>query len=78
MGIPPSEAQDGGPVALVQDGDRVSIDAHTNSIELHVDPKELAERRERWKAPPLKATRGTLYKYIKNVSSASEGCITDG
>jgi dihydroxy-acid dehydratase len=71
------EAQTGGPIALVQDGDRISIDAVRNRIDLLVDPAELTRRRESWKAPALKATRGTLYKYIKNVKSASEGCVTD-
>jgi len=71
------EAQSGGPIALVKDGDVINIDAVSNRIDLAVDPAELARRREAWKAPPLKATRGTLFKYIKNVKSASEGCVTD-
>ncbi len=71
------EAQDGGPIALVRDGDRISIDAKQRVVDLEVPADELARRRESWKAPPLKATRGTLYKYIKNVKSASEGCVTD-
>jgi dihydroxy-acid dehydratase len=71
------EAQEGGPVALVRDGDRIRIDARENKIELEVPETELAARRKAWKAPPLKATRGTLYKYIKAVKSASEGCVTD-
>jgi dihydroxy-acid dehydratase len=71
------EAQSGGPIALVKDGDVISIDAVSNRIDLGVEPAELAKRGEAWKAPPLKATRGTLYKYIKNVKSASEGCVTD-
>ena len=71
------EAQDGGPIALVQNGDRVTIDAEKNAIDLHVSDEELASRRAAWVAPPLKARRGTLYKYIKNVKSASEGCVTD-
>ena len=71
------EAQEGGPIALVEDGDEIRIDAKRQSIELDVDATELARRRERWTAPPLKATRGTLYKYIKTVKSASEGCVTD-
>ena len=71
------EAQDGGPIALVQNGDRVTIDADKNAIDLHVSDEELASRRAAWVAPPLKARRGTLYKYIKNVKSASEGCVTD-
>ena len=71
------EAQDGGPIALVKDGDAITIDAKKRSIVLEVDDAELAKRRERWTAPPLGATRGTLFKYIKNVKSASEGCVTD-
>jgi len=71
------EAQEGGPIALVEDGDEIRIDAKQQSIEMEVDAEELARRRERWTAPPLKATRGTLYKYIKTVKSASEGCVTD-
>ena len=71
------EAQEGGPIALVEDGDEIRIDAKQQSIEMEVDAEELAQRRERWTAPPLKATRGTLYKYIKTVKSASEGCVTD-
>lgn len=71
------EAQLGGPIALVQDGDTISIDAVSNTIELHVSPEELAKRRESWVAPPLKVTQGTLYKYTKIVQDASHGCITD-
>jgi dihydroxy-acid dehydratase len=71
------EAQSGGPIALVRDGDVITIDAVQNRIDVNIEPAELAKRREAWKAPPLKATRGTLYKYIKNVKSASEGCVTD-
>lgn len=71
------EAQVGGPIALVRDGDIISVDAVKNTIELEVDPEELERRRAAWKAPPLKVTKGTLYKYIKNVEDASRGCITD-
>lgn len=72
------EAQVGGPIALVQDGDRITVDAEKNRIDfLDVTPQELATRRATWQAPPLKATRGTLFKYIKSVKSASEGCVTD-
>lgn len=71
------EAQVGGPIALVQDGDVISVDAVKNTLELHVSPEELEKRRAAWKAPPLKAHQGTLYKYIKVVSDASHGCITD-
>ena len=68
------EAQDGGPIGLLQDGDIVTIDANTNSLNVDAD---LEARKAAWTAPPLKATRGTLYKYIKCVKTASEGCVTD-
>lgn len=71
------EAQLGGPIALVQDGDIVSIDGTHNTLGVDVSDKEMGERRKLWQAPPFKATRGTLYKYIKTVKSASEGCVTD-
>ncbi len=71
------EAQVGGPIALVQDGDRITIDASQRRIDIEVDEDELARRRNQWTAPPLKATRGTLHRYIKTVKSASEGCVTD-
>jgi dihydroxy-acid dehydratase len=71
------EAQEGGPIALLRDGDRIAIDAKQHRIDLELEAGELARRRARWTAPPLKATRGTLYKYIKNVKPASEGCVTD-
>jgi dihydroxy-acid dehydratase len=71
------EAQEGGAIALVQNGDLVTIDAGRNLIELSLTAEELAHRRAAWTAPPYKASRGTLYKYIKNVKSASEGCVTD-
>jgi dihydroxy-acid dehydratase len=71
------EAQLGGPLALVQDGDSITVDAEQNRIDMDVSEQELENRRASWTAPPLKATRGTLYKYIKNVKSASEGCVTD-
>ncbi|HAC91450.1 MAG TPA: dihydroxy-acid dehydratase, partial [Planctomycetaceae bacterium] len=71
------EAQVGGPLALVKDGDVITVDAQTNRLDVHVAESEMLLRRSQWKAPPLKATRGTLYKYIKNVKSASEGCVTD-
>ena len=71
------EAQEGGPIGLLQDGDIVTIDANTNSLNVDIADSELAKRQSSWVAPPLKATRGTLFKYIKNVKSASEGCVTD-
>jgi dihydroxy-acid dehydratase len=71
------EAQIGGPIALVLNGDRITIDAVNNTITVQVSDEELAARRKNWTAPPYKAIRGTLYKYIKNVKSASKGCVTD-
>lgn len=71
------EAQEGGPLALVKTGDKITVDAEKRRIDMHVSDAELADRRAAWKAPPYKATRGTLYKYIKSVKSASEGCVTD-
>ena len=71
------EAQVGGPLALIQDNDHITIDAQQNRLDVRVSDAELAKRKQAWSAPPLKATRGTLYKYIKNVKSASEGCVTD-
>jgi len=71
------EAQEGGPIALVEDGDWIRIDAKTRRIDLDVPEDELARRRARFVAPPLQATRGTLAKYIRSVKPASEGCVTD-
>ena len=71
------EAQTGGPIALVANGDRITIDAVKNTLSVDLSDEELAARRRQWTQPPYKAKRGTLYKYIKNVKSASEGCVTD-
>ncbi|PSG90762.1 dihydroxy-acid dehydratase [Aurantibacter aestuarii] len=71
------EAQEGGTIALVKDGDVITIDAETNSIILEVSEEELNKRKASWKAPELKFKRGVLYKYAKTVSSASKGCVTD-
>ena len=71
------EAQVGGSIALVANGDQITIDAVNNTIMVDVSDEELAARRKIWTAPPYKANRGTLYKYIKNVQSASRGCVTD-
>ncbi|KLO12991.1 dihydroxy-acid and 6-phosphogluconate dehydratase [Schizopora paradoxa] len=71
------EAQVGGPIALVQDGDVIHIDAVKNTLDFEISDEELAKRRKAWVAPPLKVTQGTLYKYIKNVEDASHGCVTD-
>lgn len=71
------EAQEGGPIALVENGDVVTIDAEKNQISFAVDDEELAKRKSNWTMPAYKANRGTLYKYIKTVKTASEGCVTD-
>lgn len=71
------EAQEGGTIGLVKDGDIISLNAETNTITLEVSDAELKERALAWKEPPLKVNRGVLYKYAKTVSSASNGCVTD-
>jgi dihydroxy-acid dehydratase len=71
------EAQDGGPIALIRDGDFVTLDAVQNLIVMDVDDAELARRKRNFVAPPLKAHSGALYRYIKTVACASEGCVTD-
>jgi len=71
------EAQEGGTIALLRNGDTITLDARRNEITVEIGEKDLATRRAAYVAPPLKATRGTLYKYIKNVKPASEGCVTD-
>jgi len=71
------EAQTGGTIALIQDGDVIVIDAGTKTINVKLTDAELAERKTNWKAPELKHKKGILYKYAKTVSSASEGCVTD-
>ena len=71
------EAQEGGPIGLIQDGDLVTIDAKQNLLDVSLSDDELAQRHAQWTMPPYKATRGTLYKYIKTVKNASEGCVTD-
>ena len=71
------EAQEGGPIALIRNGDNITIDADKNILDVDLSEAELAARKKDWKMPLYKATRGTLYKYIKNVKNASEGCVTD-
>ena len=71
------EAQEGGPLALVKDGDIITIDAEKNTLEVAVSAAELEARKAQWKAPAYKFEKGVLYKYIKNVQTASQGCITD-
>jgi dihydroxy-acid dehydratase len=71
------EAYTGGGLALVQDGDIVTIDADNNTLSMDVSDAEMARRRAAWRAPTPRVTKGVLYKYLKAVSSASEGCVTD-
>jgi dihydroxy-acid dehydratase len=71
------EAQDGGPLALVRDGDRITIDATTRELRVEVSDAELERRRSKWKQPPARAMSGVLGKYVRLVRPASEGCITD-
>ncbi len=71
------EAFDGGLIALLHDGDKITIDAKKNSIHAHLFSDEIKNRRREWKKPELKVKSGYLYKYAKLVSSASEGCVTD-
>ena len=72
------EAQEGGPIGLVRDGDEIVIDAETRKLDLMVDEQELKRRKEQWKVPELKYKKGTLAKYARVVMDASHGCITDG
>jgi dihydroxy-acid dehydratase len=71
------EAFEGGAIALVQDNDTIELDAVRNTITLKVSNEELAKRKAVWKQPALKAKKGILYKYAKQVKDASEGCVTD-
>jgi dihydroxy-acid dehydratase len=71
------EAAVGGPIGVVQDGDPITIDASTKTIDLELDDSTLAERLKAWRAPPAKVERGLLAKYARLVSSASKGAVTD-
>ncbi|GMR07567.1 MAG: dihydroxy-acid dehydratase [Gammaproteobacteria bacterium] len=71
------EAQEGGPIGLIRDGDVITLDAEKKQLNVAVDGEEMAARRAAWSMPAYKASRGTLYKYIKNVKNASDGCVTD-
>jgi len=71
------EAQEGGPIALVQTGDVITIDAKGNQLSVELSDQDLATRRKAWRMPPYKAERGTLAKYIRCVKSAALGCVTD-
>ncbi len=71
------EAQEGGMLAILEEGDIIKINAENNTISVDLDDAEIEERKKKWKAPDLKFNRGVLYKYAKTVSSASTGCVTD-
>lgn len=71
------ESQEGGPLALVKDGDIISIDAVKNEMNLKISDEEMAKRKAAWVQPAYKAEKGILRKYINQVASASEGCVTD-
>ena len=71
------EAQEGGPIALVQDGDRITIDASTCTLRVDLSDEDLAARRTKWRPPATRVTEGVLAKYVRLVRSASEGCTTD-
>ena len=71
------EAQDGGTIGLLENGDVITIDAERNEISVNLSEEQIAERRKNWKQPDLKVKRGSLYKYARTVSSASKGCVTD-
>jgi dihydroxy-acid dehydratase len=71
------EAQEGGAIGLLHDGDIITIDADKKELSVALSDAELAKRKAAWKMPPYNYTRGTLWKYIKNVKNASEGCVTD-
>ena len=72
------EAMEGGPIALVRNGDKVVIDAEKRVVDLEVPQEELDRRRKEWKAPEPRVKKGTLSKYAALVSNASRGCVTDG
>ena len=71
------EAQVGGLIGLLKNGDKITIDAEKNIIKAHLTKAEIATRKAKWKTPKIKAKNGILRKYAHNVSSASEGCVTD-
>jgi dihydroxy-acid dehydratase len=71
------EAQEGGTIGLLQDGDVITIDAETNTLSVALSDTEIESRKKNWVQPPYKFSKGVLYKYIKSVSTASKGCVTD-
>ena len=72
------EAFVGGPIALVREGDSITIDARRLVLELNVPAKEIADRRMKWRTPKPRYTTGLLGRYLRNVSTASQGAVTDG
>ena len=77
MGHVTPEAFDGGPIAIVESGDRISIDAESNTLTLDVSDDEIKTRLQSWQKPDARYTRGVLAKYAATVTSASEGAVTD-
>jgi dihydroxy-acid dehydratase len=71
------EAQEGGLLAYLEDGDVITINAENNTISAALDAAEIDKRKRNWKAPALKFNKGVLYKYARTVSTASTGCVTD-
>ena len=71
------EAFEGGTIALLRNGDKITIDAKRNSITADITAAEIKKRKKKWKQPKLNVKSGYLYKYAKLVSPASEGCLTD-
>ena len=71
------EAQEGGPIALIRDGDRIRIDAEQRVLAVDLSEDALASRRAGWTMPPYRVQRGRLHQYIKNVKDAAHGCVTD-
>lgn len=71
------EAQEGGQIGLVQNGDVINVDVKNKRIDVIVSDEEMEAWKKKWSAPPYKANQGVLYKYIKNVKPASSGCVTD-
>jgi dihydroxy-acid dehydratase len=71
------EAQEGGAIALIKNGDLITIDAKKNIISVNLSDDELSARKQKWIQPPFKFEQGILFKYIKTVSTASMGCVTD-
>jgi dihydroxy-acid dehydratase len=71
------EAQDGGNIALIKNGDKIIIDAVSNTLNVDISENELLKRKSSWVKPKLKFDSGVLYKYIRSVTDASSGCVTD-